>query len=160
MNAHCAALRVGGSTTVVLAEGIMRFRLKSEIREWWDPGRALAVSEFGANLPWSVSHAMTRNRTICGLARAMVLIEARATGGSIQAGRDCLRLGLPLFAAVYEGMPESAAGNEQLLLSGGRRLMKSRTTGLPNVTPILQALATEVPIGDRGEASGLVSGSA
>jgi len=43
----------------------------------------------------------------------MILIEARTTSGSIQAGRDCLRLGLPLFAAVYEGMPESATGNEE-----------------------------------------------
>ena len=148
-NAHCAALRAGGTTTVVLAEGILRFRVNSEIREYWDSTRTLVVSEFGANLPWSVSHAMTRNRTICGLARAMVLIEARATGGSIQAGRDCLRLGLPLFAAVYEGMPESAVGNEQLLESGGRRLMKSRTTGLPNVAPILLALESETPMADR-----------
>jgi DNA processing protein len=140
MNAHCAALRAGGTTTVVLAEGILRFRVKSEIRECWDPARVLVVSEFGANLPWSVSHAMTRNRTICGLSRGMVLIEARATGGSIQAGRDCLRLGLPLFAAVYEGMPESAVGNEQLLQSGGRPLMKSRATGMPNVSSILQAV--------------------
>lgn len=143
MNAHCAALAAGGTTTVVLAEGILRFRVKREIRDLWDPGRTLVVSEFGANLPWSVSHAMTRNRTICGLARAMVLIEARATGGSIQAGRDCLLLGLPLFAAVYEGMPESAVGNEQLLHDGGRRLMKSRSSGLPNVTPILQAIFAE-----------------
>lgn len=140
MNAHSAALAAGGTTTVVLAEGILRFRVKKEIRELWDPLRTLVVSEFGANLPWSVSHAMTRNRTICGLSRAMVLIEARATGGSIQAGRDCLRLGLPLFAAVYEGMPESAVGNEQLLQDGGRPLMKSRSTGLPNVSAILQAI--------------------
>src|SRR5579863_606308 len=77
--------------------------------------RSLVVSAFGPNLPWSVSHAMERNRTICGLSRAMVLIEARSTSGSIRAGRDCLKIGLPLFAAVYEGYPESATGNEELL---------------------------------------------
>jgi len=87
----------------VLAEGILRFRVKREIRDEWDEARTLVISEFGPNLPWSVNHAMQRNRTICGLSRAMLLIEARITGGSIQAGRDCLRLGLPLFAAVYEG---------------------------------------------------------
>lgn len=144
MTAHCAALQAGGTTTVVLAEGILRFRLKhlkGAIRDHWDDSRTLVVSEFGANLPWSVNHAMTRNSTICGLSRAMVLIEARATGGSIQAGRDCLRLGHPLFAAVYEGMPESAVGNQELLRQGGVRLMKSRSTGLPNVAPILHAIA-------------------
>lgn len=81
MNAHCAALAAGGTTTVVLAEGILRFRVKREIRDLWDDTRTLVVSEFGPNLPWSVSLAMQRNKTICGLSRAMVLIEARRTGG-------------------------------------------------------------------------------
>src|ERR1035438_5882376 len=124
MNAHHGALSTGGTTTVVLAEGVLRFRVKKEIRDVWDESRTLVVSEFGPNLPWSVSHAMQRNNTICGLSRSMILIEARTTGGSIQAGRDCLKLGLPLFAAVYEGSPESATGNEELLQRGAKRLMK------------------------------------
>ena len=85
---------------------------------------------------------MQRNKTICGLSRAMVLIEARSTGGSIQAGRDCLKMGLPLFAAVYEGSPESATGNEELLRNGAKRLMKSRSRDLPNMAPVLEAIAT------------------
>ena len=141
MNAHRAALAAGGTTTVVLAEGILRFRVKKEIRDFWDKARTLVVSEFGPNLPWSVAHAMQRNHTICGLSRAMVLIEARTTGGSIQAGRDCLDIGLPLFAAVYEGSPDSASGNEELLKRGAQRLMKSRSLNLPNIKPILQSIA-------------------
>ena len=141
MNAHRAALAAGGTTTVVLAEGILRFRVKKGIRDLWDESRTLVVSEFGPNLPWSISHAMQRNKTICGLSRAMVLIEARSTGGSIEAGRDCLKMGLPLFAAVYEGSPESATGNEELLTNGAKRLMKSRSRDLPNITPIIEAIA-------------------
>ena len=141
LNAHRAALAAGGTTTVVLAEGILRFRVKKEIRDVWDDSRTLVVSEFGPNLPWSVSNAMQRNKTICGLSKAMILIEARSTGGSIQAGRDCLKMGLPLFAAVYEGSPESATGNEELLRSGAKRLMKSKSRDLPNMTPLLQAIA-------------------
>jgi DNA processing protein len=141
MNAHRAALIAGGTTTVVLAEGILRFRVKKEIRDVWDEARTLIVSEFGPNLPWSVSHAMQRNKTICGLSRAMVLIEARSTGGSIEAGRDCLKMGLPLFAAVYEGSSESATGNEELLRNGAKRLMKSRSRDLPNMAPIMEAIA-------------------
>ncbi len=145
MNAHRAALTVGGTTTIVLAEGILRFRVKSEIRGEWDESRVLVVSEFGANLAWSVSNAMRRNRTICGLAQALILIEARSTGGSIQAGRDALRLGLPLFAAVYEGMPESATGNEELLGQGARRLLKSRALNRPNIQPILDVIRAVRP---------------
>ena len=149
MNAHRASLACGGTTTVVLAEGILRFRVKKEIREEWDEHRTLVVSEFGPNLPWSISHAMQRNRTICGLSRAMVLIEARTTGGSIQAGRDCLKLGLPLFAAVYEGAPESATGNEELLAHGARRLMKSRSADRPNIRPILDAIGNSLTSADE-----------
>lgn len=143
MNAHRGALTAGGTTIAVLAEGVLRFRVKKEIRDVWEESRTLVVSEFGPNLPWSVSHAMQRNNTICGLSRAMVLIEARTTGGSIQAGRDCLRLGLPLFAAVYEGSPESATGNEELLQRGAKRLMKSRSRDLPNIQPIIDAISTQ-----------------
>ncbi|MBZ5592777.1 MAG: DNA-protecting protein DprA [Acidobacteriia bacterium] len=149
MSAHRAALVSGGTTTVVLAEGILRFRVKKEIRDEWDERRTLVVSEFGPNLPWSVNQAMRRNRTICGLSRAMVLIEARATGGSIQAGRDCLKLGLPLFAAVYEGAPESATGNEELLAHGARRLLKSRSADRPNIRPILDAISNPLASADK-----------
>jgi DNA protecting protein DprA len=149
MNAHRAALVSGGTTTVVLAEGIVRFRIKREIQDVWDEHRALVVSEFGPNLPWSVSHAMQRNKTICGLSRAMVLIEARSTGGSIQAGRDSFKLGLPLFAAVY-GAPESATGNEELLSQGAKRLYKSRSSDLPNIRPILEAVTARMEAPSSG----------
>jgi len=148
MNAHRAALKAGGTTTVVLAEGILRFRVKKDVREEWDNVRTLVVSEFGPNLPWSVSHAMQRNRTICGLSRAMILIEARTSGGSIEAGRVCLKLGLPLFAAVYDGMPEAATGNEELLRQGARRLMKSRSTNRPNIRPVLEAIGPPLETAD------------
>jgi DNA processing protein len=155
MNAHRAALAAGGTTTVVLAEGILRFRVKKDIRDLWDDSRTLVVSEFGPNLPWSVSRAMQRNRTICGLSRAMVLIEAKTTGGSIQAGRDCLSLGLPLFAAVYEGSPESATGNEELLRNGAKRLMKSKSRDLPNIRPILDAIVQPPAVFHAGHAFAL-----
>ena len=70
----------------------------------------------------------------------MVLIEVRATDGSMQAGCGCLRLGLPLFAAVYESMPAEAEGNRELLEFGARPVDKSRTTGKPNIRPILAAI--------------------
>ncbi|HZF10738.1 MAG TPA: DNA-processing protein DprA [Thermoanaerobaculia bacterium] len=141
--AHRTALEVGGTTTVVLAEGILHFKVKQELRDVWDAERAVIVSEFLPGLPWSVHHAMQRNRTICGLSLAMVLIEAGARGGSYEAGRAAIELGMPLFAAVYEGMPESATGNAELLAQGARRLMKSRATHRANLSPILAAIVDE-----------------
>jgi DNA protecting protein DprA len=143
LKAHEGALSAGGTTTIVLAEGLLRFRIKKQIKSAWDNDRTLVISEFGADQPWSVGHAMQRNRTICALSKALVLVEARSQGGSIEAGRECLKMGLPLFAAVYEGMPESADGNEELLRMGAKPLMKSRTTNKPNIRAIVE-LASEV----------------
>ncbi len=141
--AHRAALASGGTTTVVLAEGILRFRLKAELKGSWDPERAVVVSEFPPGLAWSIGNAMQRNRTIGGLSHAMILIEARSQGGSFEAGKTCLALGIPLFAAVYEGMPESATGNEELIQSGAKPLLRSRSTGRANVSPVIAAAQEE-----------------
>ncbi|RMH38225.1 MAG: DNA-binding protein [Deltaproteobacteria bacterium] len=128
LHAHKAALAAGGTTTLVLAEGIQSFRIKRDLREVWDWDRACVVSEFLPSAKWSVGNAMQRNRTICGLSNAMILIEARSSGGSIAAGNACLELGVPLFAPVYQGMPESATGNRILLTQGAREIRKGRQT--------------------------------
>lgn len=133
---HRAALLAGGTTTLVLAEGILHFRVKKEIEPVWDWERALVVSEFLPGVPWSAHNAMQRNRTICALSRAMVLIEAGSKGGSIEAGRTCLKLGIPLFAPVYGGMPPEATGNRDLLAQGARPLMKIRSTNRANLAPL------------------------
>ncbi|ALL56191.1 SMF family protein [Mycobacterium haemophilum DSM 44634] len=45
--AHTAALASGGTTVVVLAEGINRFRVRrGEFRGLWDPERVVVVSQF------------------------------------------------------------------------------------------------------------------
>lgn len=140
MAAHRSALAAGGTTTLVLCEGILHFRLKRELRDLWDWERVLVVSEFLPGLPWSVRHAMQRNSTICALSRAMILIESGSTGGSIEAGKTCLKLGVPLFAPIYEGMPDSAVGNRELLAKGAHGLYKKRGTGLANLEGVLEVV--------------------
>jgi DNA processing protein len=140
MATHRAALEADGTTILILAEGIFHFRIKRDLKDVWDWERALVVSEYPPGVTWNVQNAMRRNATICALSKAMVLIEARETGGSMEAGRTCLKLGLPLFAPVYEGMPESARGNQILLGEGARSLFKSRSTDLPNLRAVLATL--------------------
>ena len=140
MAAHEAALRAGGKTVFVLAEGILHFKIKRAIEGAWDPERVVVVSEFLPDSVWSVHNAMRRNRTICGLSQAVVLIEARPDGGSIAAGKASLHLGIPLFAAVFEGSPASAAGNRELLKGGARQLLRNKSTGRANILPILDVL--------------------
>jgi DNA processing protein len=144
MHVHHKALEKGGTTTIVLPEGILNFRIKAELESVWDWSRVVVVSEFSPTRPWSVGGAMQRNATMCALSDAMILIEARTTGGSIAAGKSCLRLGIPLFAAVYGDAPDEAGGNEQLLREGARPLKKSRSTeraGLKSVFEILRPIS-------------------
>src|SRR5207244_3022158 len=44
--AHRAALEAGGATTLVLAEGILHFRVKSDLADVLEHGRYLVLSEF------------------------------------------------------------------------------------------------------------------
>lgn len=146
--AHTAALKAGGTTIVVLAEGIQNFRVKAEIESAWSWERVCVVSEFAASAPWSVGTAMQRNRTIVGVSRAVILVEARATGGSIATGRYALDANVPLFAVEYEGMPESAIGNRQLIQQGAVPLRRSRQTTRANLDRVFETIRERVVAND------------
>jgi DNA processing protein len=138
--AHRAALQAGGVTTIVLAEGILQFRIKRELEDVWDWTRVCVVSEFAPQTRWTIGNAMQRNATICGLSDAMILIESRSTGGSIAAGRSSLAMGVPLFVAEYDGMPEWADGNRELLAGGAMPLRKSRATNRASLDRVFGAM--------------------
>ena len=148
MHVHHKALEKGGTTTIVLPEGILNFRVRADLESVWDWSRVAVVSEFSPTRPWSIGGAMQRNATMCALADAMILIEARTTGGSIAAGKSCLRLGIPLFAAVYGDAPDEAGGNEQLLREGARPLKKSRSTERAGLKGVFDVLRPTGPVPD------------
>jgi DNA processing protein len=112
---HVAGLAAGGHTVLVLPEGIDHFRLRRDVRNAWDPDRALVLSQFAPTQPWTVHGAMARNGTIIGLSAVLVAVEAGATGGTLAAGRRALALGrrvlVPQFAA-------DTPGNQTLLAAG------------------------------------------
>lgn len=140
--AHKGALEAGGTTTIVLAEGILHFRTKEQLRDVLgdDPlARALVVSEFPPRLPWKAHNAMTRNRTICGLSNAMVVIESGLEGGTFEAGKTTLDLKLPLFCVEYAETVPSAAGNPYFLQHGAISLKRARN-GQPNLSKLLAML--------------------
>jgi DNA processing protein len=140
--AHAAALAAMGTTTIVMAEGILRFKLKPEVLGPMDLNRTLIVSQFHPKSMWSVGYAMTRNLTICGLADAMVVVEAGATGGTFHAGESCLRIGRPLFAADYQHNGDTNSGNAILIRRGAIPLRKDPSTGRANLTEIRSLLRT------------------
>ena len=118
--AHLGALEEGGATVVVLAEGILHFRLKRDFaRLAGVASHMVAVSEFHPSKPWSAYSAMQRNGTICALSHALVVVEAQATGGTLNAGLECLRQGKPLLVVQYGNEENMPAGNVDLIKRGG-----------------------------------------
>ena len=118
--AHLGALRADGSSVAVLAEGILRFKHKRAFREIPDlDSRMVVVSEFHPHRPWSVYNAMQRNNTILGLSEALVVVEASAKGGTLDAGLKCLKQKKPLFVLQYKDEHKTPSGNRTLIEMGG-----------------------------------------
>ncbi|MGH3851949.1 MAG: DNA-processing protein DprA [Pseudonocardiaceae bacterium] len=115
MAAHVSALESGGTTIIVLPEGINHFNVKREIASVWDTSRTLVVSQFSPTQTWNAGGAMARNSVIIGLSRALVVVEAGERGGTLSSGQRALQLDRRVIALQFPGM---APGNAGLLESG------------------------------------------
>ena len=117
-HAHQGAIQAGGQTIAVLPEGIGRFRPRRALRDVLTGGNFLAVSEFQPEAPWTAWRAMQRNATMIELADAMFVVEAGETGGTIDAGKETLRAGKPLFVLEFLHERPQTRGNHLLLERG------------------------------------------
>lgn len=120
--AHRTALEANGLTTFVLPEGALKTATRAEIRPAINatPNSALFVSQFPPTMPWAARLAMMRNRTIIGLSRALIVIEAGLeSGGTWQAGLDAEKMAVPLYVAAFTRPVPSAAGNAALIAGHG-----------------------------------------
>ncbi len=140
LEAHYGALSNGGSTIIILPEGINSFRIKKEMKNIWDWNRVLVISEFKPTDQWTASRAMQRNNTIIGLSDIMVVVEAGETGGSIDAGYKTLKMNKYLFVPQYGDIPESAKGNNTLLQKGAFPIKKNANTYKANLTKMIEML--------------------
>jgi DNA processing protein len=127
--AHLGALRAGGTTTLVLSMGILRFTPRASLREnSGDDERWLVISQFAPEIGWQARLAMTRNDLVCALAEAVVVVASgvptpEKASGTFAAGLTALRLGVPLFVVRPEALgPEPPPGNAELLARGGTAL--------------------------------------
>ena len=136
--AHYNSLKKGGKTIFVLSEGINNFRIKKALRDVWDWDKVLIISQFEPDHIWQPFRAMMRNQLIIALSRVMIVIEAREKGGTINAGTETLKSGLPLFVAEYQNKSNDTKGNKILLGMGALKLTKSRSTNRANLKLLLE----------------------
>jgi len=125
---HRGALTAGGATILVLPHGLDYFSPRPELQRQWDWSRTLVVSPFATEAPFQAFRAIQRNAVIAGLSQGVVVFEAAALGGTINTGMTTLNLKIPLFVALYDGMPSTATGHGLLLARGGRPLDTDRET--------------------------------
>ena len=120
--AQFGALEAGGAVISVLAEGLAgwkpRARYRGLLSVGESPGNYAAVSEFPADARWQVWQAMQRNRTILDLSLALVVVQSGESGGTWEAGLECLRLCKPLLVVQRQEPPETE-GNAELIRRGG-----------------------------------------
>lgn len=139
---HKGVLEAGGATIAVVAEGIQHFRIPTELKPLVDLQRNfLALSMFEPNAPWKPWRAMERNKLIVGLSAGLFVIEARETGGTINAARESIRQGKQLWAVAYGDGGAGRAGNKKLLATKALPL-----THVEDLKPALErAMASPPP---------------
>ena len=139
--AHKSALENGGNTVFVLAEGILRYSKKREIRDYLNSSNHVFISQFMPKTTWNAGNAMRRNSVIIGLSLAMILVESGKTGGTFAAGEEALRVGCPLFVIDFAQPEVSAEANPYFIAAGGKPIRGKN--GIPNITKVLDAVKND-----------------
>lgn len=136
--AHSSALRNNGNTIFVLAEGILNYKIKQQIKPFIKASNYVFVSQFLPTSQWNVGNAMRRNSLIIGLSSAMILVEAGRTGGTFAAGETTLRFQKPLYVIDFEKPEVSAEANPYFIERGGNPIRG--IDGIPNLRKLFLEL--------------------
>ncbi|HOZ46517.1 MAG TPA: DNA-processing protein DprA [Candidatus Hydrogenedentes bacterium] len=118
--AHHAALRCGGSTIVVLPQGLLTYQAPLWLARRVKSGDVAVVSQFAPGAAWETYAAVARNATISALANLVCVIEPRKTGGSIRTARHAMSQRKPLF--IHESRCVASETVRLLYSAGASRL--------------------------------------
>ena len=124
--AHFGALSEGGTTTIVLPYGIKELRQRSGLKEFDWQKNILAVSQFDPEDRWREYNAMIRNKLVCALSKAIVVVESGperdAQGkmsGTFNTAQTAISMNLRLFVLDPKCFDEPPKGNADLIKLGG-----------------------------------------
>lgn len=141
--AQFGALKAGGSVISVLAEGLAGWKPRARYRRFINSENHAAVSEFPPEARWQVWRAMQRNKTILDLSLALVVVQSGESGGTWEAGVECLRRSRPLLVVQRQEPPETE-GNAELIRRGGIAVSTMR-----RLTELLEAIRDGQRVGTR-----------
>ncbi len=140
--AHMGALEAEGTTTLVLSYGIDEFKIKKEFRDFDIEGKTLIVTQFMPKQRWSARGAMARNKLLCALSGAVVIIESGPEkdrkgrmSGTFDSARTALKMGNRLFVLSPSVLKEKPAGNDTIISLGGIEIFPADAPGNILKTP-------------------------
>lgn len=140
-----SALYYGGSSIIVLPQGILTYTSKAYYQALVQ-GKVLILSSYHPKARWSVGLAMDRNKTIYGLAEAIYAAQSDSKGGTWSGVLDGIKRGRTIYIRYPEADEKNA--NLELIRRGalavnmdGEVLHKE---GLPHSKPASD-LAPAVP---------------
>jgi DNA processing protein len=87
---------------------------------------------------------MERNKIIVALSQAVIVLEAREKGGTLNAGYSALSMKKPLFVVLYDEVNGAREGNRRLIAEGGIPLRRSRLTNHAQLRDVFQVLGLSV----------------
>ncbi|MGI6379455.1 MAG: DNA-processing protein DprA [Anaerolineae bacterium] len=147
--AHNAALDAGGTTTMVLSYGIQRLAVGGLLASGLEDARCLAVSPFPPRSGWSAGAAMARNKLVCLLSKAVVVVASGrkrdASGrmsGTFHAAESAREMGRQVFVLDPSYFDEPPEGNVALLRAGAVPIPPSYSS---EYAPVLERIAGSRP---------------
>ena len=127
--AHLGALEADGTTTIVLPYGIKESQQKKLLKEFDWKRDVLVVSQFDPAVKWLARNAMIRNKLVCALSKAVVVIESGPErdeqgkmSGTFNAAKTALKMERPLFVLDPSYLDNPSRGNAELIALGGNLL--------------------------------------
>lgn len=132
-SAHIGALEAHGTTTMILSFGTNHISIKREIQNFDWRQNSLFVTQFAPYEKFSGRNAMTRNKLVCAMSDAIVVIKSGAErnaeskmSGTFDAGKSALQIGIPVFVLSPKALKTQSQGNIDLIKLGGKEF----STGL------------------------------
>lgn len=126
-SAHLGALEAHGTTTMILSFGTNHITIKRELKDLNWEKNALFVTQFAPYEKFSGQNAMTRNKLVCAMSKAIVVIksgpERDSSGkmsGTFDAGKSALKMGIPVFVLSSQVLNPPPQGNIDLIKIGAR----------------------------------------
>ena len=125
-SAHLGALEAHGTTTMILSFGVNYISIKREMKDLNWEKNSLFVTQFAPYEKFSGQNAMSRNKLVCAMSKAIVVIasgpERDSQGkmsGTFDAGKSALNMNIPVFVLSPQVLKPTPQGNIELIKLGG-----------------------------------------